>query len=37
MADFTDGVRLCVDHPNYVEHVKLLPATIAELFTDLDP
>lgn len=37
VADFTDGVRLCVDHPNYVEHVELLPATVAELLTDLDP
>ena len=37
VAEVTDGVRLCVDHPNYIEQAELLPATIAELHTDLDP
>lgn len=35
VAAFTDGVELASDHPAYRESVRLLPATVAELRTDL--
>jgi hypothetical protein len=34
---FTDGTVLAVDHPAYAEEIELLPATVAELRTDLLP
>jgi Protein of unknown function (DUF3501) len=37
VAAFADGTQLVADHPDYVEAVELLPATIAELRTDLLP
>jgi hypothetical protein len=35
VAAFTGEVLLTVDHPEYLEAVELLPATVAELRTDL--
>jgi hypothetical protein len=35
VAAFGDGVVLAIDHPAYLESVELLPATIAELRSDL--
>jgi hypothetical protein len=35
--DFAGSVQLVIDHPAYTEAVSLLPATIAELRTDLLP
>jgi hypothetical protein len=32
---FVEGVVLAIDHPNYREAVELLPATVAELRSDL--
>jgi hypothetical protein len=32
-----DGATLAIDHPNYLDEIELLPATIAELRTDLLP
>lgn len=37
VAAFDGSVILAVDHPNYLESVELLPATVAELRTDLLP
>ncbi|MCB0955279.1 MAG: DUF3501 family protein [Ilumatobacteraceae bacterium] len=37
VAAFGDGVRLEIDHPNYLESVELAPSTVAELLTDLRP
>jgi hypothetical protein len=37
VAAFDGSVILAVDHPNYLEAVELLPATVAELRTDLLP
>jgi hypothetical protein len=35
VSAFTDGVQLAIDHPEYLETVELLPATVAELRSDL--
>ena len=35
VAAFGEGVRLEIDHPNYLESVALAPFTVAELLTDL--
>jgi hypothetical protein len=35
VADFDGQVMFGVDHPNYTEEIQLLPATLAELRTDL--
>lgn len=35
VAAFTEGVQLVIDHPEYLETVELLPATVAELRSDL--
>ena len=35
VAAFADGVVLAIDHRNYGEEIELLPATVAELRTDL--
>lgn len=35
VAAFGEGTVLAVDHPGYQEQVELLPATVAELRTDL--
>jgi hypothetical protein len=32
---FRDGVQLAIDHPEYLEVIELLPATVAELRADL--
>lgn len=37
VAAFTEGTRLVLDHPAYAEVVELLPASVAELRTDLIP
>lgn len=37
VAGFVDGVVLASDHPAYGEEIELLPATVAELRTDLLP
>ncbi len=37
VAAFDGSVILALDHPNYLESVELLPATVAELRTDLLP
>jgi hypothetical protein len=37
VADFHGSVRLCADHPSYLEETELLPATIDELLLDLIP
>lgn len=34
---FVDGVVLTIDHPEYLEAIELLPATVAELRGDLLP
>lgn len=35
VAAFDGAVRFAVDHPNYAEEIQLLPATVAELRSDL--
>jgi sulfur transfer complex TusBCD TusB component (DsrH family) len=37
VAAFGDGTVLAIDHPAYPEEIELLPATVAELRTDLLP
>jgi hypothetical protein len=37
VAAFVDGTVLAIDHPAYAEEIELLPATVAELRTDLLP
>jgi Protein of unknown function (DUF3501) len=37
VAAFDGSVVLAVDHPNYAEEIELLPATLAELRSDLLP
>lgn len=37
VAAFVDGTVLAIDHPEYREEIELLPATVAELRTDLLP
>ena len=34
---FNDGVTLAIDHPDYLEQVELLPATVQEMRRDLLP
>lgn len=36
VAAFTAGVALATDHPEYLESIELLPATVDELRADLD-